>query len=197
MQAVHLDARRGAHAAAQPRIGLVERDDRVEVARRRKRGEVGPRHHADVGDTRLELAIRHGVDPHEHCRADLDPRAIGLVEAAGHLNRGQIRQLGDRRAEEHPVAPLELRRRRNHRAAGAEVRQQRDRSRRRGAQRQRLECPLGFGNVVLRLVALLPGDRDVGGSDDALALDLLLDRRQPAVPRWRAAARAFPPRPAE
>jgi hypothetical protein len=67
--------------------------------------------------TRLELDP-HGVDPHQHGRTDLD---LGPIRPSRRqvANRRQVREPGDRRAEEDAIAPPELRRRRNHRAASA------------------------------------------------------------------------------
>ena len=111
-------------------------------------------------------------------RADLDARAIGLVEAAGHLNRAEVR-----------AARRSARRRRRGRRAGTPA-ATRPSGRRRGSSAAARSFPAAgarsvsdsmirsaVGEVVLRLVALLPGDRDVGGGGDALALDLLLERR--------------------
>src|SRR4029450_5454903 len=87
---------------------------------------------------------------------------------------GESRQLRDLPTEPGAIAAPELRSG-TARPAGAEVRHQRDRSVDRRTNLQRADDPLGFLDVIQRLVALLPGNRDVGLGRDPLALDLFLE----------------------
>src|SRR4029450_5787716 len=87
---------------------------------------------------------------------------------------GEVRQLRDLRTEPGAIAAPELRSG-TARPAGAEGRHQRDRSVNRRTYLQRADDALGFLDVIQRLVALLPGNRDVGLCRDPLALDLFLE----------------------
>ena len=103
-----------------------QRDDEVEVANRRPGREIRFGDDGDVLQRAGQIAIRYGVDAHADAAADLHAATIGFVHTRRQLNRRQVGQLGDRRAEPGAIAALELGLAAAAGPARAEVRQERD-----------------------------------------------------------------------